>query len=164
MESNTEKKLRCRFLGELYPIEFKLDESVKKPIIQFDHKTMLCSTPDLENTDITKALTTFYKKQAKKTFEKRLRIYQPKIKTKYKAFKVESHDKRWGSCSSMRQLTFNWRLMLFPMEAIDYVIIHELCHLEHLNHDRSFWRLVGKICPDYKNIMPLLGTEKTRDM
>ncbi|WP_207650414.1 M48 metallopeptidase family protein [Geosporobacter subterraneus] len=47
---------------------------------------------------------------------------------------------------------------------MDYVVIHELYHLVHMNHDRSFWRLAGKIYPNYKEAMTILGTEKTRDM
>lgn len=155
---------QCRFLGALYPITAVVDETAKKAVMQFDGKSFKCLSPEAGEVDVTKALKSFYKKQAKKIIEKQLRLYQPKIKTKYKAFKIENNDSRWGSCSSQRQLTFNWKLMLFPIEAVDYVVIHELCHLEHLNHDRSFWRLVGKLCPDYKNIMPILGTSKTRDL
>jgi predicted metal-dependent hydrolase len=158
------KQLKCRYLGQLYPFVAVVDETIKKNVVKFDGKTMTCLTPIPGEVDANKALKKFYKKEAKKYIEKRLRLYQPKFKTKYKSFEIESVDARWGSCSSQRNLTFNWKLMLFPEEAIDYVVIHELCHLEHLNHDRSFWRLVGKHCPDYKNIMPILGTSKTRDM
>jgi len=160
----TDKKIQCRFLGELYTIQVILDSNQKKDLMKLNDNILVCHSPNLEAVNLEKALKTFYKKQAKKFIDKRLRHFQPMIKTKYKSFKIESHDGRWGSCSSMRNLTFNWRLMMFPTEAIDYVIIHELCHLEHLNHDRSFWRLVGKLCPDYKNIMPILGTSKTRDL
>lgn len=159
----TEKQIKCRYLGKLYPIMTFYDETLKKDIIKFENEKFNFYFKN-EDSDINKALIKFYKKEAKKIIEQRLRIYQPKFKTKYKSFVIENVDSRWGSCSSQRNLTFNWKLMLFPLKAIDYVVIHELCHLEHLNHDRSFWRLVGKHCPDYKNIMPILGTSKTRDM
>lgn len=158
------EQLKCRFLGQVYPLTCLFDESVKKDTIVFDQKTFTCLSPDLHKVDANKALKTFYKRQAKKIIDKRLKVYQGQIKKSYKSFSIESHPGRWGSCSSERVLTFNWMLMLFPMEAIDYVVIHELCHLQHLNHDRSFWRLVGKLCPNYKEIMPLLGTKKTRDL
>lgn len=160
----SKKELKCRHLGKLYPFNTEVDESVKKDFIRFDGHTFTCLAKKSGEVDVTKALKTFYKKEAKKIIEKRLRMYQSQIKTKYKGFTIESTDSRWGSCSSERHLTFHWKLMLFPIEAVDYVVIHELCHLEHLNHDRSFWRLVGKICPDYKNIMPIIGTSKTRDL
>jgi predicted metal-dependent hydrolase len=166
MESKnmSKEQAQCRYLGKLYPLIAVVDESIKKEVIHFDGQSFKCLSPKSGEVDVTKALKSFYKKEAKKVIEQRLKLYQPQIKTKYKAFSIESDDSKWGSCSSLRMLTFNWKLMLFPIEAVDYVVIHELCHLEHLNHDRSFWRLVGKICPDYKNIMPILGTTKTRDL
>ena len=59
---------------------------------------------------------------------------------------------RWGSCSSKGNLSFNYTLLQFREEVIDYVIIHELCHLKEMNHSKRFWKLVGKLCPDYKNL------------
>ncbi len=152
------------YLGKKYPIKAVLDESRKRISISLREDHVLIETNKAEAYDYQADIARFYKKQAKKYIEGRLRHFQPGIKKKYKTFKIESSDKRWGSCNSKGELTFNWKLMLFPAEAIDYVVVHELCHLEHLNHDRSFWRLVGKLCPDYKAIMPILGTSKTRDL
>lgn len=72
------------------------------------------------------------------------------LKVKPKTIEVVESITKWGSCSSSKKLTFNYRLAMAPIEVIDYVIIHELCHLIHMNHDRSFWRRVGSIMPDYK--------------
>ncbi|MBO5373883.1 MAG: M48 family metallopeptidase [Clostridia bacterium] len=57
---------------------------------------------------------------------------------------------RFGSCSSKGRINFSCRLMQYPDEAIDYVIIHELAHLKHLNHSKEFWAFVERFCPDYK--------------
>ncbi len=54
-----------------------------------------------------------------------------------------------GTCNSKRELTFNWKLAMAPLDVIDYIVIHEMCHMVHMNHDRSFWRLVGKYMPNY---------------
>ena len=54
----------------------------------------------------------------------------------------------WGSCSGRKNLNFNWRLAAAPPEALDYVVIHELCHLREMNHSKKFWALVGLACPD----------------
>jgi len=59
---------------------------------------------------------------------------------------------RWGSCSSKGNLSFNFKLLQFREEVIDYVITHELCHLKEMNHSKKFWMLVGKFCPDYKKL------------
>lgn len=150
------------YLGKKWPIKAELNYEVKKTVFTLKEDYLLLETAETGEINYKKALVTFYKRQAKKHIDQRLRHFQPMLKKKYKSFVIESNDKRWGSCNSKGELTFNWKLMIFPEAAIDYVLVHELCHLEHLNHDRSFWRLVGKLCPDYKNIMPILGTEKTR--
>ncbi|MFA6093749.1 MAG: M48 family metallopeptidase [Elusimicrobiota bacterium] len=56
----------------------------------------------------------------------------------------------WGSCTASGQLNFNWRLVLAPPEVLDYVVIHELCHLKEMNHSKRFWHLVNNHCPDHK--------------
>ena len=153
-----------RYLGKEWPLKVVENPEVKKVNIHFEGEYLVLVSRETETIDYKKVLVRFYKQQAKKHIEKRLRHFQPMIRKKVKSFTIESSEKRWGSCNSMGELTFNWQLMLFPEAAIDYVVVHELCHLEHLNHDRSFWRLVGKLSPNYKDIMPILGTTKTRDL
>ena len=63
---------------------------------------------------------------------------------------ITSARKRFGSCSPKNRLNFSWRLMTYPAEAIDYVVVHELCHLRHRNHGPEFYRLVAAFLPDYK--------------
>lgn len=95
-------------------------------------------------------LKKFYMLSCKKVVGERIKIYQARLKVKPKSFDVVESATKWGSCSSDRNLTFNYRLAMAPLDVIDYVVIHELCHLLHMNHDRSFWRRVGSIMPDYK--------------
>ena len=157
-------KYKCYYLGKTYPLYTVVDPSIKKITIQWDGKAFICTSPQEGEIDIAKTLQDFYKKASRKLIEERLKLYQTQIKVKYKSFSIENHPNKWGSCSSKRHLTFHWKLIMFPLSAIDYVVVHELCHLMHMNHDRSFWRLVGKICPEYKDAMAILGTEKTREM
>jgi len=63
---------------------------------------------------------------------------------------VKDQRTLWGSCSGKRNLNFNWRLAAAPPEVLDYVVIHELCHLREMNHSKRFWNLVRGFCPDYK--------------
>jgi predicted metal-dependent hydrolase len=63
---------------------------------------------------------------------------------------VRNQRRRWGSCSHSGHICLNWRLVRMPAWVRDYVMIHELMHLEHLNHSRRFWRLVARACPDYE--------------
>lgn len=160
----SEIKGYCSYMGNRYPIYIEVDQSRKKPEMTFEKDRFICLCRSEEDVDLTKPLMTFYKKACKKYVEKRLRHYIKDFKTNYRGFSISSDDTRWGSCDSNRNLTFHWKLMMFPPKAIDYVIVHELCHLTHLNHDRSFWRLVGKYCPDYLETMKILGASKTRDL
>lgn len=62
---------------------------------------------------------------------------------------VREQKTRWGSCSSKKNLNFNWKLILAPPEALEYVVIHELCHLIHFNHSEKFWQAVSARMPEY---------------
>jgi predicted metal-dependent hydrolase len=68
----------------------------------------------------------------------------------YKRIAIKSQRTMWGSCSRKGNLNFNWRLAAAPPEALDYVVIHELCHLREMNHSKKFWAHVALACPDFK--------------
>lgn len=156
----SEKETYAYYLGKPYPLQTEVDQAAPKIQIRFNGSVFQCVCPSVGEHNISEALKAFYIKEAKVYIGKRLKVYQSHIKVKYKSFAIDSDNNKWGSCNSKKHLTFHWRLMIFPQEAIDYVIVHELCHLEHMNHDRSFWRLVGKICPDYKKSMAMIGSGK----
>ena len=67
-----------------------------------------------------------------------------------KRIQIRDQRSRWGSCSTNGTLSFNWRLVLAPFEVLDYVVVHELCHLREPNHSRRFWRLVESRRPDWR--------------
>ena len=70
--------------------------------------------------------------------------------------KITSAKKRFGSCSAKNSICYSWRLMLYPKEAIDYVVVHELAHIAHKNHSSQFYALIEKYLPDYKEREKLL--------
>lgn len=69
----------------------------------------------------------------------------------YKKLQLKNLNSRWGSCSIKKILSFNVKLMYFNYKVIDYVIVHELCHLKEMNHSAKFWKLVKSIIPDYNS-------------
>lgn len=105
---------------------------------------------NLNEEELKIKLKKFYFSSCKKIINERVTQYQIELRVKPKSIDIVESRTKWGSCSSDKKLTFNYRLAMAPIEVIDYVIIHELCHLHHMNHDRSFWRRVGSIMPDYK--------------
>ena len=72
------------------------------------------------------------------------------FKTKPKSVRISESKTTWGTCNGKKTVDLQLELAMAPQDVIDYVVVHEMCHMVHLNHDRSFWRLVGKIVPDYK--------------
>lgn len=95
-------------------------------------------------------LKKFYTKKTKQMVKKRVAHFEKVIGVKAKSITVVDSPTTWGTCSSLKDLTFNYKLSMAPPQVIDYVVIHELCHLIHLNHDRSFWRKVGAFDPNFK--------------
>lgn len=87
---------------------------------------------------------------AKRRFAERAAYFVQLTGVSYERITVRDQKTRWGSCSSKGTLSFNWRLLLAPPEVLDYVVVHELCHLTCMNHGREFWRAVEAALPDYK--------------
>jgi predicted metal-dependent hydrolase len=98
---------------------------------------------------VKKQLECFLKQQAQDIILPKVEFYAKLTKLNYKSIKIRQYRARWGSCNSRRELSFNYLLMMLPMQVIDYVIVHELCHLRYLNHSKYFWQLVAKHFPDY---------------
>jgi predicted metal-dependent hydrolase len=92
----------------------------------------------------------WYKSRAEKVIFDRVNKYSAATGIKFKAFRITEARKRWGSCSSIGTLCFNWRLILMPVAVIDYVVVHELVHLLERNHSRSFWDKVKDYMPSFK--------------
>jgi len=91
--------------------------------------------------------------------EQQTKKWSIKMKTDYGEIQFGQQKSRWGSCSSANNLRFNWRLIHFPTEIIDYVVIHELAHTIEHNHSKSFWALVARFDPGYKEHMRFLKTQ-----
>lgn len=92
------------------------------------------------------------KARAKQYIPQRVEYWAEIIGVKYNSVSIRAQKTRWGSCSSKGNLNFNCLLMLTDTEAVDYVIIHELCHIKELNHSKRFWSLVETYMPNYKEV------------
>ena len=91
-----------------------------------------------------------YKNAARSQFEKRVAFYHSVTGGNYTSITVRDQKTRWGSCSSRGTLSFNYRLIFAPPRVLDYVVVHELCHLTHMNHSKEFWAMVASVMPDYQ--------------
>lgn len=105
---------------------------------------------DDRQSAIAHALALWYKNQARHYLLPRVNELATQFNFNSGAVTIRGQRTRWGSCSSRGSLSLNWRLMMVVPPAIDYIIIHELCHLLEMNHSRRFWALVATHCPDYQ--------------
>ena len=108
-------------------------------------------SPTRERGQSTIQLEIFYKSKAKSYIPDRCRELATLHGFSYNKLRITSAMTRWGSCSSKKNLNFSYRLIMTPKETIDYVIIHELCHLRQMNHGPRFWKEVEAIMPEYKD-------------
>lgn len=92
-----------------------------------------------------------YKKITRAIVKEKLEYFNQFYNFQYNRIAVRNQKSRWGSCSSDKNLNFNYRLALLPDDLAEYIIVHELCHLGEMNHSQRFWQLVARAIPDYKN-------------
>lgn len=91
-----------------------------------------------------------FRKAAREYIPSRVSYYHTFTGGNYTSITIRDQKSRWGSCSSRGTLSFNYRLMMAPPAILDYVVVHELCHLTHMNHSKEFWNMVASILPNYK--------------
>lgn len=138
------------YLGQAYPIEIQETPGLEKSKVSFNGKVLSIAVATADEAAIRAALLKFYNRECRQLILKRIAYYQSQFKVKPSSVEIKDTPSKWGLCSSDRKIVFNWKLIMAPLEVLDYVVVHEMCHLVHMNHDRSFWRLVGKILPDHE--------------
>lgn len=109
--------------------------------------------------EVAKVLRKWMVAEAKDVLSTLAREKAVEIGVSYRSLRVRTLKSKWGSCSTEGDLTFNWRLILFPREIQRYVVVHELCHLVHFDHSRKFWRLVAEHEPSFRDAVRWLKSE-----
>jgi len=119
------------------------------------------SNRDLLAIAVKKHIEKYFKQQAEKTIPLKVATYSQLTSLKPISIKIRQYRARWGSCNNRGELSFNYLLMMLPNYVIDYVIVHELCHLQHLNHSKEFWQLVARYFPNYMRAKQWLKTNQS---
>lgn len=138
------------YRGREYRLVLRREPARKRIQVELEEDKLLISTPNAEPARIYKAIEKWYIGQAHMIFPVRVMHYLQFTGGEVKAIRIKDQKTRWGSCSSLHNLNFNWRLIMAPGEVLDYVVVHELCHLTYMNHSRDFWNMVEKVMPDYR--------------
>ena len=96
-----------------------------------------------------KAFKAYFTAKGQQRFSDRVNYFAPKVGVRVTGIKIKDLGYRWGSCSTKGVLNFHWACMMAPLKVIDYIVVHELCHLHHRDHNNAFWNEVDIVMPDY---------------
>jgi len=119
--------------------------------MELTDEAMLLSLPEPEDEDkVRAAIRQTLSRLALERIRQRLNHFAPRIGVEFGRVAIRDQKSRWGSCSARHNLNFNWKLIMAPPEVLDYVVIHELCHLIEFNHSKRFWALVAVQMPEYE--------------
>ena len=109
------------------------------------------ASKDTEPDRVKDWVQVWFKKDAERYLGERIRVIADRALVSFRGWGLSGAKGRWGSCSADRRIRLNWRLIHLDPKLIDYVIAHELAHLDEMNHSARFWKRVGEIYPDYEN-------------
>ena len=141
--------IELRALGLPVSIEYK---QAKRARWQLTDEQLLLSSPQLDAEHCWPLLQDYLKKTARNKLVPLINDLANQIKLKPKKVQVRLQKSRWGSCSSRRTVSLNAALLLRRPAEVRYLMVHELCHLQHMNHSPRFWRLVESFEPDYQSL------------
>lgn len=98
-----------------------------------------------------------YKEQARELAHRKADEYSKIYNVTYNRIAIRNQKTRWGSCSKSGNLNFSYKIALLPEELSDYIIVHEVCHLEEFNHSKNFWNLVAQTIPNHEELRKKLN-------
>lgn len=148
------------YLGNPYVLQVLDDTGYKrsKVFLTQDEIVVDCGS---SQKSVEELLENWYRKEARMIIEQRVQHYSSQISSNYNNIYIKEQKTRWGSCSSKGNLNFNWKVVKKPLEVIDYLVVHEMCHLLYMNHSRQFWQKVESVLPDYRERKRLLMSEQS---
>ncbi len=107
-----------------------------------------------------KALVNFYRREAKKLLNVRVEFWGPTMNLPARSLTIRGQRTLWGSCTAEGNINLNWKLMCAPPDVIDYVVVHELAHIQERNHSPRFWAVVAQYMPEHKRLRHWLKTHQ----
>lgn len=130
------------FIGKTYKLKIQNCENIKLDEYLFLPKKYLGNPRD--------KIVEWYKERAFEKIKERVDWYSKNTGWKYKSINITNAQTRWGSCGTNGSINFTWKLIMAPLNIIDYVVVHELAHIHEKNHSMRFWNKVRSVLPDYE--------------
>lgn len=137
------------YLGRNYRL--KVNRGPFKPVKLVEGRLTVTVPEGKENPHmIRNALVRWYKHHAQLKLQEKAKRYAAIIGVEPAGIHIKTFKSRWGSCSARGRIDFNWKIIVAPNRKVDYVVVHELCHLKHHDHSSQFWKEVERVVPDYR--------------
>ena len=148
------------YFGSEYSLKIKHSNSDN---VYLDNNIMIVEVKNNSKAvHIRNILNNWYIAESKKYLIKTTNYYEVLIGVSVNKLIFGKYKSKWGSCNSKKTISYDWRIIMAPLEVIHYLIIHELCHIKHLNHSNDFWKTVEKYMANYKLQKKWLKTNSSK--
>lgn len=138
------------YLGRNYTMQLFNNNDENKIFIRLFRGKFIVNTYTSSEEKIKEALEKWYRQKALLKIRERIKYYEPYFEEKVHEVKVKEQKKRWASCTNNNVLLFNWRCVMAPVYILDYIVVHEMCHMRYKNHSKEFWEYLYTVMPDYE--------------
>ncbi|WP_294167700.1 M48 family metallopeptidase [uncultured Clostridium sp.] len=140
------------YLGRNYSLQIHVDETLQNNFkVKLSRGKFNVYVKEKSDEIIKEAMESWYREKTEEQVRKRIKYYQKFFEKKPSDIKVKEQKKRWASCTSKNELLFNWRCGMARATALDYIVVHEMCHMYYKNHSQEFWDLVASVMSDYES-------------
>ncbi len=138
------------YMGRNYSLQIILDEKASFAEAKLSRGRFYVNSNTKDQDIIKKALENWYRDKAKEKISERIKYYQGYFEVRPRKVVIKDQEKRWGSCTNNKDLLFNCKCIMAPSPVLDYIVVHEMCHMVHMNHSKEFWHLLKRVLPDYE--------------
>lgn len=150
------------YLGNEYILEVLVDKSTIGTSVSLENNKLIVRSNSNNKDVIQRALKNWYTDETLGIVKEKINYYKLFFEDTVTSIKIKDQKSRWASCTYKNEILFNLRCSMMPIQIIDYIVVHEMCHMEHRNHSKDFYLAVERILPDYKERVKWLKNNGVR--
>lgn len=150
------------YLGKEYILEVLVDKTTIGTSVSLENNKLIVRSNSNNKDVIQRALKNWYTDETLGITKERINYYKLFFEDTVTSIKIKDQKSRWASCTYKNEILFNLRCSMMPIQIIDYIVVHEMCHMEHRNHSKDFYLAVERILPDYKERVKWLKNNGVR--
>ncbi|WP_148550172.1 M48 family metallopeptidase [Paraclostridium bifermentans] len=150
------------YLGNEYILEVLVDKTTIRTSVSLENNKLIVRSNSNNKDVIQRALKNWYTDETLGITKERINYYKLFFEDTVTSIKIKDQKSRWASCTYKNEILFNLRCSMMPIQIIDYIVVHEMCHMEHRNHSKDFYLAVERILPDYKERVKWLKNNGVR--